>query len=613
MMEIIPLYKGIPVNTQKTIRIPGSKSYTNRALLLAALADGKSTISNPLSSDDTDFMRTALEQLGIKIAKKDGKYLVHGNGGKFNKTAKPLYLGNAGTAVRFLTAVLAATGPECTITGDNRMRERPIGDLTDALTNLGALVTTNNDCPPVTICKTFEGGNTTVNGKISSQYLSALLMAAACAKKRVAIVVTGKLTSLPYIEMTLDTMRRFGIKVNTKGFKQFTVAPSTYKPTSYIVEGDASSASYFWAIAALNRCTVKVFNIDLSSAQADINFIKIAEKMGCKIKTGKNFVTVTGPRTLKPLGTVDLNRMPDSAMTVAILAAFAKGKSVLKGLSTLRVKECDRIKALATELTKIGIKTIEGKDFLIIHGNPEAGNSAIVQTYNDHRMAMCFAVAGTKIPGIKILNPECVSKTYPGFWKDLKKIGIRLIVGKSSKIDSNRNKNIILGGLRGTGKTMIGKKIATILGYRFVDTDRLIEQKSKMKIAEIVKDYGWEKFRNMEHEIAKKLSKVKKTVISTGGGMLINHANARILNNNGIIVILECESAISADRIKGDKNRPALTGNGTIAKELEELWKQRKKAYYRFADLIIDTSAQSDNINVDTQKKASQILSLINE
>jgi 3-phosphoshikimate 1-carboxyvinyltransferase len=620
MVEIIPIYKSKSVNTQKVIRIPGSKSYTNRALLLAALANGKSTISNPLASDDTDFMGKALHQLGINIIKKENQYLVLGKGGKFTIPHKPLYLGNAGTAVRFLTATLAATGPACIITGDKRMRERPIKDLTTALANLGALITTNKDCPPVTITKALEGGQTTVNGQISSQYLSALLMASPYAKKAVKIVVKNRLNSLPYVKMTLDTMRRFGLTVKKDGFREFKITPSIYKATKYLVEGDASSASYFWAIAAINGITVKVVNIDLSSAQADIGFIKIAKKMGCTIKGGKNFITLNGPATLKPLGTVDLHLMPDSAMTMAILAAFAKGKSTLKGLSTLRVKECDRLKALATELNRIGIKTIEGKDFLEIHGNPDGGNSGIIDTYNDHRMAMCFAVAGTRIPGIKILDPGCVSKTYPGFWKDLKKIGISLIGDETTKnepakkrhrTDDVPGKNIILTGLRGTGKTLVGLKLAKILSYEFLDTDKLIEKQSKMPIAEIVRKYGWKKFRQLETIAAKKIAAVKRTVVSTGGGMVVNPTNAAILKKNSIIVLLRCDRDISARRIMGDMNRPALTNQKNPTKELEELWRKRKEVYLRTADLIIDTSAQSDNINSDLQRKATQIHKLI--
>jgi len=612
MTQVIPIHKTKTVNTQKSIRIPGSKSYTNRALLLAALAKGKSHIHNPLLSDDTAHMMKALRLLGIKIEEKRDRIVVIGNGGKFIKPAKPLYLGNAGTAVRFLTAVLAAILPGCTITGNDRMKERPINDLIDALKKLGAAIDSKHGCLPVTIKSTLKGGKTKVSGQISSQYLSALLMASPCATKTVKITVKGKLTSQPYVKMTLDTMRHFGVKVKNRNFKAFVIKPATYRSIDYVVEGDASSASYFWAIAALNGLTVKVFNIDMTSAQADLGFIEILKKMGCKAKAGKNFITVTGPKTLKALSTVNLNHMPDAAMTVAILAAFAKGKSILKGLSNLRVKECDRLKALATEFDRIGIRVVEGKDSLKIHGNPDGGNSAVIETYDDHRMAMCFAIAGTRIPGIKIRNPGCVSKTYPGFWHDLEKIGIKTINDATSLKQSHSTGNIVLSGLRGTGKTIIGQKIAKLLGYGFIDTDQMIENDSGMKIASIVKKHGWDHFRRLEANTARQLSGRQRTVISTGGGMLTNPRNAASLKKNSSIILLRCDSAIAAKRISGDLNRPSLTHlkNGIL--ELEELWRQRQDSYLQAADFIIDTSAQSDNINNDVIRKASEIIKLIN-
>ena len=606
MIEIIPLQKGASVNRQKEIRIPGSKSYTNRALLLAALAKGKSTLINPLESDDTKVLVAALRKLGIRISKKGKNYEVFGNGGKFRKPAGALYLGNAGTAVRFLTAALAASDFKSVITGDKRMQKRPIGDLISALKNLGADINAKNGCPPIEIKGGLYGGATSVNGNISSQYLSALIMAAPCARKPVTIRVNGLLTSLPYVQMTLDAMAKFGMTIPHKNFRDFKIKPAFYKPAKYLVEGDASSASYFWAIAALNNCSIKVPNINLSLAQADIGFIKILEKMGCKVKSGKNFIAVTGPKTLKAQGTADLNRMPDSAMTAAILAAFADGKSILKGLGNLRVKECDRLKALSVELKKIGADVKEGRDYLEINGHEDAGQSAIIETYNDHRMAMCFAVAGSRIPGIKIKNPGCVSKTYPDFWKDLGKIGLKTVSNRSS-----RKSNIILGGLRGTGKTIIGQELAELLHYEFLDTDELIEKREKKKIAEIVNEKGWPYFRKLESMIARELGNNTKTVISTGGGMLTNTKNVKYLKKNGAIILLKCKPKISATRIKGDPNRPALTSQKNLVMELNQLWRERKAKYYQSADLVIDTSGQSVNIRADANAKAKKIITLL--
>jgi len=616
MIEVVPIYKNKIVNKNLKILIPGSKSYTNRALLLAALAKGKSLIRNPLFSDDTLYMIQALRSLGVKIVKKNKQLFVYGNGGKLIKPAKPLFLGNAGTAVRFLTAALATTSPECVITGNERMLKRPINDLLVALNKLGATIKSNHGHLPLTIKKTLIGGKTTIRGQISSQYLSALLMASPCASKPVTISVKGKLTSKPYAMMTIETMRYFGVTIDNRDFNTFIISPSTYKATNYkatnyLVEGDASSASYFWAIAALNGLTIKVLNIDITSAQADLGFVKILQKLGCKIKTGKHFITVSGPKKLKPLGEIDLNHMPDSAMTVAIIAAFVNGKSVLKGLSNLRVKECDRLKALSTELTKIGISVMETKDSLEIIGKQDSGNSAIIETYDDHRMAMCFAIAGTRIPGIKIKNPSCVSKTYPEFWDDLKKIGIKIITQTDKTKLKRKNKNIVLSGLRGTGKTVIGQKLAKLLKFDFIDTDQFIEHNSGMKIASIVQKYGWDHFRKLEIATAKHLSTRTKTVIATGGGMLINPKNAYQLKKNSIIVLLKCENTIAAKRIAKDFNRPALTAQKNTELELAELWTQRKNSYLQTADYIIDTSGQSANLSDDLTKKANEIIKLI--
>lgn len=608
MIELIPLYKSRSVNTQKEIRIPGSKSYTNRALLLAALAKGKSTITNPLESDDTRVMMEALKKLGVKILIKRRQFQIFGNGGTFKKPAGELYLGNAGTAVRFLCAVLATAKFESTITGDKRMCQRPIQDLITALQKLGADISSSKGCPPLKIKDGLRGGVTTVDGNISSQYLSALLMAAPCAKTPVTVKVKGHLTSLPYVRMTLDTMAKFGIRPANNRYRTFRIRPAAYTQANYTVEADASSASYFWAIAALNGSSIKVVNIDKSSVQADLGFTKILEKMGCRVKAGKNFITVRGSAALKALGRIDLNHMPDSAMTVAVLASFARGTSVLCGLGNLRVKESDRLSALKNELTKIGVEIKEGSDFLEINGNPDAGQSAIIETYNDHRMAMCFAVAGSRIPGIFIRNPQCVSKTYPDFWKDLNKIGIKT---KIPGLSSDRKNNIILGGMRGTGKTIIGLELSKLLHMEFLDTDQVIEKKEEKKIAEIVKERGWPHFRQLETETAKTLGKLKNSVIATGGGMLIKDANATYLKKNGIIVLLKCKPEISSLRIGGDKNRPALTNQKNPTAELKQLWRKRKEKYYRSADLVVDTSDQSANIRTDALNKAKKIITLL--
>ncbi len=450
MIEIIPAQKKLNIKTN----VPTSKSYTNRALLLAALAKGKSVIHNPLVSEDTTVMLQTLKRLKIRVQKNSSSIIIEGGAGKFGKVDSPLYLGNAGTAVRFLTAALASQENEYTTTGNERMQKRPIADLTDALDGWGVEVKflNENGCPPLTICGPLEGETTSVVGSISSQYISALLMIAPYTKAPAVIRVQGKLTSLPYIKMTLDTIKKFGGRIQNINDRKFKTDPHTYKSTEYFVEGDASSASYPLAIAALNGGVAEVINIPANSAQADMEFIKILKKMGCVVKKIKKentshnkkspqlnaksthsnskeiniteYYRVQGPAKLQPLSQIDLNKMPDAAMTVAILCAFAEGKSKLTGLGNLKVKETDRLVALKNELQKIGAKVKTGKTYLEIEGNPERLYGAEIETYDDHRMAMCFAVAGTKIKGIKIKNPSCVKKTYPDFFKDLNKWGI---------------------------------------------------------------------------------------------------------------------------------------------------------------------------------------------
>lgn len=421
MIEIIPATNQPDIKTA----VPTSKSYTNRAALIAALAEGKSEIINPLQSDDTKVMIRALKQLGIKIAQKKNKLIIQGAKGVFNISTKQINLENAGTAVRMLTAVLALQNSEYKVQGNSRMNNRPIGDLINALNQLGAEIKSNNNCPPLTIRGPIKGGEVTINGNISSQFLSALLIASPLTNKPTTISVKNKLTSAPYIDMTLETMEKFGVKVRNKSFKTFNIPTQTYKHAKYEVEGDASSATYPLAISAINNSKCTITNIPSTTKQADFRFLNILRKAGCKVTINKNQFTIIGPKELKPLGTIDLNSLPDAAMSVAVICTFAKGKSTLKNIENLRVKETDRLKALATELTKIGVKVKEGKSSLTIFGVPENLHGAEIETYNDHRMAMCFSVVGSKIPGIRIINPDCTAKTYPGYWKDLKKWGIK--------------------------------------------------------------------------------------------------------------------------------------------------------------------------------------------
>ena len=407
--------------------VPGSKSYTNRALAIAAVADGTSTLRDVLISDDTRVARAALEHLGIKVAHNNGAFTVHGLGGQFSDPGTPLFLGNSGTATRFLTAMMTLAGFPSTITGNERMQERPIADLLAALAQLGADVTSErgNGYPPVRIGATrLQGGRATVSGAISSQFLSALLMAAPYAQQDVTLEVQDTLVSVPYVDLTLDIMARFGVEVTHDDYRLFRIpGRQVYAARDYAIEGDASSASYFWGLAALLGQAMCVTNVPPDSVQGDTRFLQVLERMGCTVSRRRGW-HVSGPQQLRPLGDIDLNALPDAAMTVAVLAAFCQGETRLCNIANLRVKETDRLRALATELRKIGAAVTELPDGLRIDGNPAALHGAEIDTYDDHRMAMCFGMAGARLPGIRIREPGCVAKTYPGFWDDLRGIGV---------------------------------------------------------------------------------------------------------------------------------------------------------------------------------------------
>lgn len=397
------------------IEAPPSKSYTNRALIVAALANGKSIIKNPLFSDDTSYMISALKRFGVKIVRKDNRLIVHGANGNLNQPKNKIFVGNAGTTMRFITSLAALSKGITRITGDKRMRQRPMQDLLNVLNQLGIKTDSNNGFPPIKVYGgLFEGGNIKLRGNVSSQYISSMLMSAPYAKKDVTIDIIGDLTSKPYVGITLDIMNKFGVNVTNIDYKKFIIKNNKkYKSCTYKIEGDASNASYFFAAAAITKGKVKVKNINPYTKQGDIRFLDILKKMGCGIKKGKNFIRVEG-HSLKSID-VDMNEMPDVVSTLAVTSLFADSTTTIRNVQNLRYKETDRLKALATELRKIGADVEETQAGLKI--KRRRLKKAIIETYNDHRMAMSFAVAGLTINGIKIKNQNCVTKSFPDFWQ----------------------------------------------------------------------------------------------------------------------------------------------------------------------------------------------------
>jgi len=411
------------------VRVPGSKSLTNRALVVAALADGQSVLSGALDSEDTRVMVEALRTLSI-VAVHDpssATITVQGCSGRIPSRAASLHLANSGTSLRFLTAMLAAAEGTFHLDGGPRMRQRPISDLLDALGGLGVRAQSDlgTGCPPVTILAAgIGGGHAFVKGDVSSQFLSGLLMALPCAQGPTTVEVQGALVSQPYVAMTLSVMAAFGVSIGNRAFRRFDVQPARYGGRPFAIEPDGSAASYFLALAAITGGCITVLGLGDSSVQGDMAFADVLEQMGCSIDREWDWTTIKSGR-LRGVD-VDMNAISDTVMTLAVTALFAEGATRIRNVAHIRHKESDRIAALAAELRKLGARVDEYPDGLAIDPPaPGQMRGARIATYDDHRMAMSFALAGLRIPGVTILDPGCVAKTYPGFWSDLERLRIQ--------------------------------------------------------------------------------------------------------------------------------------------------------------------------------------------
>lgn len=409
-----------------TINLPGSKSVSNRALLLAALANSTTVLSNLLDSDDVRHMLNALKALGVQYALSDDRTRceVTGNGGALHSAeALELFLGNAGTAMRPLAAALCLGSNDIVLTGEPRMKERPIGHLVDALRQGGAQIDylEQENYPPLRLRGGFTGSNVEVDGSVSSQFLTALLMTAPLAPNDTVISIKGDLVSKPYIDITLHLMKTFGVEVENQSYQRFVVrgAQQYQSPGNYLVEGDASSASYFLAAGAIKGGTVKVTGIGRNSVQGDIRFADVLEKMGAVVTWGDDFISCTHGE-LNAID-MDMNHIPDAAMTIATAALFAKGTTTLRNIYNWRVKETDRLFAMATELRKVGAVVEEGEDYIRVTP-PAKLQFAEIGTYNDHRMAMCFSLVALSDTPVTILDPKCTAKTFPDYFEQLARI-----------------------------------------------------------------------------------------------------------------------------------------------------------------------------------------------
>ncbi len=453
------------LSARGTVRLPGSKSISNRVLLLAALAEGETEVRDLLESDDTARMREALSALGVEMTDLGGDaWRVKGVGGAFPNKRADLFLGNAGTAFRSLTAALAVSGGDYRLSGVPRMHERPIGDLVEALHHLGASVECvgNEGYPPLHIrpATIRPGGVVRIRGDVSSQFLTGLLMALPLTGVETTVEVVGELISKPYIEITLATMARFGVQVGREGWQRFVVpAGSVYRsPGTIYVEGDASSASYFLALGAIGGGPLRVEGVGENSIQGDVRFAEALTQMGARIVCGPNWIEASAPTSGKLCGIeLDCNHIPDAAMTLAATALFAKGATTLKNIASWRVKETDRIAAMTTELRKLGASVEEGADFIRItpHSSlltPHGG----IDTYDDHRIAMCFALVARGVP-LRINDPGCVAKTFPDFFARFAEVTQAVPV-------------IAIDGPSASGKGTIAAKVAAELGWHYLDS-----------------------------------------------------------------------------------------------------------------------------------------------
>lgn len=419
MREIKPLKK-----LDATVRTPGSKSYTQRALIIASLAKGSSLLTNPLISEDTQYLIDALCFLGGGIRIEGEDIVITGPDEKYASQGRRIFLGNNGTAMRFLTSLVSLGKGVFHIDGDSRLRERPVKPLVNALCSLGVDCRTVNGkgCPPVTvIANGIEGGKVVFTDLDSSQYISSVLIAAPYARKDIEIELRESVPSMPYVDMTINIMNHFGVDVALRGDSGYYVrVPQNYTGTTCLIEGDVSSASYFFLAAALCKGKIKVMNVNPDTLQGDIGFLGILETLGCSIRRGGYWIEIIGgelsPREME----FNMADMPDMVPTLAVLSAFRKGRTAIRNVSSLRLKESNRIEALVIELRKMGVYSEELQDGILIEGGNPHG--AEIETYNDHRIAMSFAVAGLAVEGVRIRNSMCVKKSFPGFWDELSRL-----------------------------------------------------------------------------------------------------------------------------------------------------------------------------------------------
>ncbi|HEY9746772.1 MAG TPA: 3-phosphoshikimate 1-carboxyvinyltransferase [Oculatellaceae cyanobacterium] len=576
-VTLVPLQQ--PLNTEVTI--PGSKSYTIRALLLAALTEKPVRIHSPLFSDDTEAMIRCLQALGLRVEVGSDFVDVLGSIRDIPNATATLDADLSAASIRFLLALCCIVPGVQILHGKEGLNKRPIRDLVDALRQMGADIEylERDGYPPVRVnSSTLKPGTVQVSGSTSSQYTSALLMIAPAIGGDVTVEITGELISRPYLDMTISIMNAFGVSVTEEDPQRLTVRhEQAYQADAYTVEADASSAAYFLALAALTGSRITLKNLNPQSAQADMRFIDILAQMGNHIIRDEKSITIEG-QGVRPLE-VDMRDCPDQAQTLAVLAAFANGRTRITGLQSLRVKETDRLAAVQQELTKMGIQTEAKEDELTIFGGkPQA---ASIDTYGDHRMAMSFAVAGAVLPNLIIRNPRVVGKTFPTFWEALQQVGLEVRQPDIAKL--------VLIGFMGSGKSLLAPLLAERLGWKHIDMDQqVVALSGRDSIREIFELDGEPRFRELERQVAESHTDARQVVISAGGGVVTNPAVMEALRHQGITLLLEAEPETILDRLALSNEREVRPLAQNEAQVLS-LYEARKPLYNQYADLRIKT------------------------
>ncbi|KAJ3261381.1 3-dehydroquinate dehydratase (3-dehydroquinase) [Boothiomyces macroporosus] len=614
-VQVVPQDK---TGKSASLNVPGSKSISNRALVMAALGRGKCKLRGLLHSDDVQVMLESLQKLvGISFNWEDGgeTLVIEGGAGRLRVPDSELYLGNAGTASRFLTSVCSLisephkAGFPTVLTGNARMKQRPIGPLVTALQQNGSKVKylENEGCFPLEITPNngLAGGTIKLSASVSSQYVSSILISAPYAQNEVLLDLTGdSVISQPYIDMTIAMMKSFGIQVERlENSNKYRIPKGVYmNPPEYLVEADASSATYPLAFAAITGSTVTVNNIGSNSLQGDAEFaVKVLEKMGCTVTQTPSTTTVTGPKNLLPIPHIDMESMTDAFMTATVLAAVAQNPSGeygnttrITGIANQRVKECDRIAAMIEQLARLGVSASELPDGLQIHGidrkNLQSINPSGIKCFDDHRIAMSFSVLACAypigVPGLTITEKKCVEKTWPSWWDTLRNtlgmelVGIDLdhhaLFGKASqvpKVSKVGEKSIILIGMRGAGKTHVGRAAAKNLGLRFIDMDHYLEYEAKCTIPEYIAQNGWDAFRNLEAKCLEQVTKanISGAVIACGGGVVEREENRDLLKAwEGLVIHIKRDINEIEKYLSIDKTRPTYNDDlrATYARRL---------------------------------------------